>query len=702
MELCLSPALPVPHADFLRVRRRFRGIVGDLCDRATAMGTAEAFRFLPDVSYREKGAHEAGAQGPVWTWAEVHARATGVAAELIATGIGRGDRVLLAWPTGLDFIAALLGCLWIGAVPVPVSPPRPRERFSRLAHIVADAGVSVILCAPGFRDTFADHDTPVITSAAADPARPCEARPVPPVQALPEDLALLQYTSGSTSAPKGVMITHGMLTANLEQIRLAFDFRATDRIAGWLPHYHDMGLIGGILTPVHLGVPNVMMSPAAFLRDPIRYLELAGRTGATILGGPNFSFDHCLRHASPEALRRVDLSRLRLAFSGAETIRADTLRRFQQAFAPCGFRPDHWVCCYGMAEATLCISVTPPGDGAVVLRLDAAALAQGRVVPGEGIELVDSGVPAEGLELAIADPETACRLPSDRVGEIWVRGPAIASGYWRQPGTGVFCQDLDGPEREGRGGWLRTGDLGVMRDGRLFVTGRLKELIVLRGRNHYPQDIEASVSTAHPDILPGRVAAFPTGKGDGGLGIVCELNRHACRDPQPEPIFAAIRRVLGEGHDLAADRIALIRPGALPVTPSGKIQRFACRDALVEGVVAQWSGNVAPVSEKPAGPAGDLARALRAAPSPLRRARLLAHLRQALHEAVGGGAEPVDDRRFFDMGLDSASGVALIGGLEHALNLPLDATLIYEHPTPAALANHLLARLFTPENQSSR
>lgn len=695
MELCPPPALSDPRDGSRHpAGRRFCSIVDDLCDRAETMAAAEAFRFFPDAAQRGDGG-----QGQVWTWAEVRARATGVAADLVAAGTGRGDRVLLAFPTGLDFIAALLGCFWIGAVPVPVSPPRPRERFSRLAHISADAGVAAILCAPALRETFAGSGLPVIASAAADPARPCAARPLPPLRPGPGDLAFLQYTSGSTSAPKGVMVSHAMLAANLEQIRLAFDFRATDRIAGWLPHYHDMGLIGGILTPVHLGVPNAMISPAAFLRDPIRYLELAGRTGATILGGPNFAFDHCLRHATPEALRRVDLSRLRFAFSGAETIRTETLRRFQQVFAPCGFRPGHWVGCYGMAEATLCISVTPPGDGIAVLRLDAAALARGRIAPGEGAELADSGVPATGLQVAIADPATGHRLPADRIGEIWVRGPAVASGYWRQPGAtvGMFGQSLDG-----RDDWLRTGDLGVLRDGRLFVTGRLKELIVMRGRNHAPQEIEASVAAAHPDILPGRVAAFPTGEGDGGIGIACELGRHACRDPQPAPIFAAIRCALSEGHDLSADRIALLRPGALPVTPSGKIQRFACREGLTSGVVAQWSAGAAPAPQTPAGPVGDLARALRAAPPPLRRARLLAHLRQALRDTTDGRADPADDRRFFDMGLDSASGVALIGGLERALDLSLDATLIYEHATPAALADHLLARLFIPENQSSR
>lgn len=640
----------------------FRSIARDLADRAATMGAAQAFRFVPD---------RADAPPQIWTWAALHARAGAVASELQAAEIRAGQRVLLAYPTGLDFIAALMGCFHAGVVAVPVSPPRPRERFSRLAHILRDADAAAILCAPGLHSAIAGQAGGVacLTLRGADPARTDLPAPAPRRPLSPDDLAFLQYSSGSTGAPKGVMVTHGMLAANLKHIQQAFDFRPDDRICGWLPHYHDMGLIGGILTPVYLGIPNAMMSPAAFLRDPIRYLELASQSGATVIGGPNFAFDHLARHATPDALRRVDLSRLRLAFSGAEAIRADILRRFQEALSPCCFRLDMWVGCYGMAEATLCVTVTRPGTGV-------------RMQGGYG----DSGVPAQGLDVAIVAPDTGRRV-TGQAGEILLRGPSIASSYWRQPDetNRVFDQQLDGI-----GGWMRTGDLGLMQDGRLFVTGRIKEMIVVRGQNHAPQAIEDSVSAAHPAILPGRVAAFPLGEGDGGIGIAAELDRHACRDPQPVPIFDAIRQVLTGRHGLAADRITLIRPGALPVTPSGKIQRFACREGLA--AVAEWCAGATPTAT-PAQPRGELARALNTAPAPLRRSRLLAHLRQALADATHGRAAPADDRPFFDMGVDSASGLALIGGLEQALDLPLEATLIYEHTTPAALADHLLARL---------
>ncbi len=653
--------LPVVAAALPQSGLPFRSISRDLADRAATMGGAQAFRFVPDSP---------DAPPQVWTWAGLHGRAASVAAELAAAGIRAGQRVVLAYPTGLDFIAALMGCFHAGVVAVPVSPPRPRERFSRLAHILRDADAAAILCAPALHPAMAAQadGVPCLILRAADPARKDLPAPAPRRPLSPDDLAFLQYSSGSTGAPKGMMVTHGMLSSNLKQIKQAFDFTPDDRICGWLPHYHDMGLIGGILTPVHLGIPNAMMSPAAFLRDPIRYLTLASQTGATIIGGPNFAFDHAARHATADARRRVDLSHLRLAFSGAEAIRADTLRRFQDAFAPCGFRSDMWVGCYGMAEATLCVTVSPPGTGL-------------RTRDGYG----DSGVPAPGVDVAIVATETGQRV-TGLTGEIWLRGPAIGSSYWRQ---GTETDNIFDNSLGGSGGWLRTGDLGVMQDGRLFVTGRIKEMIVVRGQNHAPQAIEDSISTAHPAIFPGRVAAFALGAGDGALGIAVELDRHACRDPQPQPIFDAIRQVLADQHGLSADRITLIRPGALPVTPSGKIQRFACRQGL--SPVAEWAADAG--LAQPAAPRGDLARALRAAPVPLRRARLLAHLRQALADATEGRAAAADDRAFFDMGLDSASGLALIGALEQALDLPLDATLIYEHTTPAALADHLLARL---------
>lgn len=621
------------------------GLAADLLARAHAMPDAEAFRFHSDAALRD-----ASVAPDRLTWRELLARVRDVAGALQQAGIGRGDRVILAHGPGLEFVAAFLGCVWLGAVAVPVSPPRARDRLDRSAHVITDADAAAVMCSAHLQGAFGALRCITVDPGQGGP----DAAPVGP-----DDLAFLQYTSGSTSAPKGVMVTHGMLMTNLDQIRQGFGFGPDDRIVGWLPHYHDMGLIGGILTPVHLGIPIAMISPAAFLRDPLRYLELAGEFRATVLGGPNFGFEHCLRHASPEALARIDLRTLRFAFSGAEPIRPDTLRRFTEVFAPCGFRWRHWAGCYGMAEATLAISIVPPGDGQ-------------RLTNAGDTGFADSGVPLPGIEIAIM--RDGQQMPPDEIGEIRVRGPNIATRYWR----GAPVVDAQG--------WLHTGDLGVMRDGRLFVTGRAKELIVIRGQNHYPQDIEASIAATHPAIISGRVAAWQV---DGAVGIAAEIDRHACRDLQPAPILSAIRAALATGHDLAAGRIALLRPGSLPVTPSGKIQRFAC--AGVEALAEWRPGDEAPVVVQPA---GALARTLRAVPVPLRRGRLLAHLREALARAVGDPSQIADDRRFFDLGLDSVSGVELVTGLERALGLTLDPTLIYEYPTPAALADHLLDRVF--------
>jgi len=676
----------------------FRSIIDDLEDRARDMGVAEAFRI-----YRDGAGRDAPGRFDAWTWRDVRDRARGVARELAAHGVAGGARVLLAYPAGLEFVAAFLGCLYAAAVPVPASPPRRREALSRWDQISADADISAVLCAEAVRDRLGtagegDGRHPCIVSAAADPARPYRPRaddPPPPSPAA-GDVAFLQYTSGSTSAPKGVVVTHGMLSANLEQIRRAFDFRPDDRIVGWLPQYHDMGLIGGVLTPVHIGAPNAMMSPAAFLRDPIRYLELAGELRATVIGGPNFGFDLCVRHATPEALERVDLSAVRCVFSGAETIRVETLRRFHETFAGRGFAWRMWAGCYGMAEATLCVSVTPMADPLRLIEVEAAPLAAHAVAPGAGVELAESGALADGLEAAIVALDAARRLPPDRVGEIWLRGPNVAAGYWRKPeiNAAVFDRRLDG-----EGGWMRTGDLGAIVDGRIYVTGRVKEIIVVRGRNHYPHDIEATAAAAHPDVMPGRVAAFPLTDGaDDGVGLVCELERRACHAARAEPVFAAIRAAVAEGHGLAPRAIALVRPGSLPVTPSGKIQRFACRDGLgPEGwlkTIAEWrSDAIAPRASRDEA-RGRFAKTLRATPGPLRRAKVLAHLRETLTRALGPAAAISDDGRFFDMGLDSASGVALVGELERAMDIVLDTAAIYEYPTPAALADHLLARLF--------
>lgn len=672
------------------VLRDLRGLLDSLTRNAAVAGDAKAFFQLARDG-------DGLTNALTWTWSDLDQRVHATAQHLRAeTALRPGDRVLLVYPSGLEFLAVFLGCLASGLVPVPVAPPRRRARDDRWAHIARDAGASAVLCAAPVREQAAETGIgPCIVVPAANPA--C---PVPPVADTPHnvpepgDLAFLQYTSGSTSDPKGVMVTHGMIAANLAQIGAGggFDYRSGDRTISWLPHYHDMGLFN-LLIAVHMGTPHAIASPDMFLRDPIRFLSLAGRFQATVMGGPNFAFDHLLRRATPDALAGIDLSHLRLLFSGSEAIRPETLDAFSKAFQPCGFRPEAWAGCYGMAEATVCVSVAKAGSGTLHLTCGADALAAGRVETGQGAVLAESGEAVPGAEIAIVGPD-ATALPQGTIGEIWVRGPNVSPGYWQKPEINrqTFDQSL-----EGSSGWMKTGDLGAMYDGRLFVTGRVKELIVVRGRNHAPQDVEWIAGRAHDDLLPGRIAAFAASeRADGNVTMICELRRQALRDPDSAVIFASIRQAVSNAHGFQPERIVLVRPGAIPVTPSGKIRRLACRDMFQPGnspkTVAEWNAPEDAPDEtvEP----GLLAAELAALPPALQRGHVLGRLRAELERAGATGI--ADNERFFDLGLDSVSGVALVARLETQTGLSLDPTVIYEFPTPEALADHLLDRLTPP------
>lgn len=638
-----------------------RSVLCALRENAVSQGATAAFRHLPDVGI--DAARDI-------SWATLERCSQQISQQLLEAGLSRGDRVLLSFSPGLEFIAALLGCLHAGLIAVPVAPPKARDA-DRWCAIHRDAGGRMVLTDPalfGRLDTLCrDHDLgPCLEITLAEvPEVVSEGSSAPSS----DDVAFLQYTSGSTGAPKGVIVTHGMLAANLEQIRAGFAYRAGDRILSWLPQSHDMGLMSSVFTPVWLGVEASFMSPAAFLRDPLRFLGDVGRLGATVIGGPNFAYQLCADRATPEAVQGVDLSTLRLAFNGAERIDAATIASFARVFAPCGFDPAAMVGCYGMAEATVCVTVAPAGA----------------VRPVTG-SIADSGVPVPGVDVAIIDPETRQRLSSDAVGEIWVRGANVSPGYWQNPDA---TADTFGHALDGGTGWMRSGDLGQFRDGRLHVTGRIKELIVIRGQNHHPQDIEASLVACHPAIESSRIAAFELG--EGGLGIACEVTRQALRSVDTDEVVAAIRATVSENHGVAVARVTVLRPATLPMTPSGKIRRLACRDGAAQ-TLATWQADqaaaTAPVADK-----GDLAARLRAMPPPLRRARLLAHIRDRL-AAMLGHSGAIDDTRFFELGLDSASSVALVAVLERETGLQIEPAVIYEFPTPSALADHLLSRLF--------
>ncbi len=535
------------------------------------------------------------------TYAELDRQARAIGARLQAMGM-TGERALLLYPAGLDFIAAFFGCLYAGVVAVPAYPPRRNRNLTRIQGICANAEAKIALTTAevyeriqGVLDT-----TPLLSSIkwlATDtlPADEESNWQRPDVHG--DTLAFLQYTSGSTGTPKGVVLNHANLLHNSALISYAFEHTRSGRGVFWLPSYHDMGLIGGILQPIYMGLLNILISPVSFLQKPFRWLNLISKYRASISGGPNFAYDLCVNKITPEQRDTLDLSSWGLAFNGAEPVREETIERFCHYFAPCGFKREAFYPCYGMAENTLIVSggyrAVPP----VIRYFESKALEQNQVVDAisdeEGARaMVGCGGHLLDEEIVIADPHTLARCAPDEVGEIWVSGPSVAQGYWKRPEMTeqIFRARLSDT---GKGPYLRTGDLGFLRDGELFVTGRLKDLIIVHGVNHYPQDIERTVEEAHSDLKPGAGGAFTVEhSGKERLVIVSEMERGKHRQVDDfSGVFEAIRRAVSAEHEVPVEGIVLIKAGSIPKTSSGKIQRHACKRGFLDGSleeVARW------------------------------------------------------------------------------------------------------------------
>lgn len=565
-------------------------LVDLLCWRATEQPEQQAAAFLDD---------EHDTVGRL-TYAELDRKARSIGAHLQARGLA-GERALMLYSPGLEFVTAFFGCLYAGVTAVPAYPPRPRT-LNRLVNIIEDAGPAVILATgdvreliePMLAETKGFRKLPWLTTdnlpetLSATWRHPGVTR---------DSLAFLQYTSGSTTTPRGVMVSHGNLLHNLSLIRAGFETTSVDSGVIWLPLYHDMGLIGGVLQPIFAGLPVTLMSPLTFLQRPFRWLEAISKTGATISGGPNFAYDLCVRKITVEQRARLDLSRWEIAFSGAEPVRADTIERFTRTFAECGFRPTAWLPCYGLAEATLFVTGAQRNSGPRFLAVSTSALEAHKVIevkPGNpgGRTFVSCGFPRGDLSLAIVDPETLAAAPPNAVGEIWVSGPSVAGGYWGQPQESerIFRAKIVGDNTDKT--WLRTGDLGFQQEGELYIAGRIKDLIIVDGRNHYPQDIELTVENSHPAILLSGVAAFSIDTTEAErLVIVAEIGReHLPGRPGVAPlseIARAIRGAVSEQHTVQISDLVLIRPGTLPKTTSGKIQRHAARATYLAGALSR-------------------------------------------------------------------------------------------------------------------
>jgi phthiocerol/phenolphthiocerol synthesis type-I polyketide synthase C len=690
----------------------------------------EVFRFLVDGEGEPQGVSNAA----------LDLRARTIAAAL-RERLPAGERALIMCPAGLDYVTSFFACLYADVIAVPVYPPDPAflmRTLPRLTSVIEDARPAVIL-APAetvaLADRFAEHAPALrdiawlavdeLDTAAADGWRhPGSAR---------DDIAFLQYTSGSTSRPKGVMVSHGNLLHNIAAMyhRLLRDDPGQHMVS-WLPPFHDMGLIFGLLTPAYVGFPVTFMSPFSFLKRPLRWLRAISDVGGTATAAPNFAYDLAVAKVTEEERQTLDLSTWRVAANGAEPVRPQTLERFSRAFAACGFRPTRHAPSYGLAEATLMVSTGDPLAEPAERRLRVAGLLAGTAEDAgpdeDGRTLLSCGTSLHDQRVVVADPGTRAALPDGRVGELWVAGPSIAHGYWQRERESeeTFRAHLAG----GEGPFLRTGDLGFVDGGQIFVTGRIKDVIIVAGRNHYPQDIERTVESVDSGLRAGCGVAG-TRDIDGEERLIVIQEHRGSRSPETRArIIAAIRSEIAREHGLPVHIVALARPGTVPKTSSGKLQRQACLDALLDGTLnplALWRADEAaptggeepasadraaepadrsggadrPVPAAAAGPpapaaaAGPPAPAASAdsdpAPAPS-TAEIEQWLREALALAAGIRAEAVDpDMPFAGYGLRSVEMVTIVGDLERRLGTPLAPTVVWEHPTPAKLAEQLAA-----------
>jgi acyl-CoA synthetase (AMP-forming)/AMP-acid ligase II len=505
-----------------------------------------------------------------------------------------GERALLVFPTRLEFIIAFLGCLHAGVVAVPMSPPG-RNLSPRLAlAIAADCGATVLLSVSSLLEALqpALAAAPHIAALALDaldlrsPAEQSGAAPALGSVALtPDSLAFIQYTSGSTALPKGVMVTHANLIANQRMLYAAFEHSPASTVVGWAPFFHDQGLVGNVLHPLYSGSECVLMSPSSFLKRPLLWPQMISKYRAHTSGGPNFAYDFCAQRVSPEQLEGLDLSCWTIAFNGAEPVSAATMRRFAQVFAPAGFREQAFFPCYGMAEATL--YVTGPKKGRALALRDVASQPAGSAAPCHSGEkqrqLVGCGSARFGARVVIVQPSTRQRCAPGEEGEVWIAGPNVAVGYWNKPEASLETFGARLSNGDGQA-FLRSGDLGLLDEhGELFITGRMKEVLIVLGRNHYPQDIERTVEQSHPALRPhaGAAFSFETEKGEQ-LAIVQEVQREQEALDEAE-VVAAIRRAVAAEHGLTAHTVWLLRPGSVPKTTSGKIQRRLTRQLFQDG-----------------------------------------------------------------------------------------------------------------------
>lgn len=645
-----------------------------LRNRAAHLGDQRAFSYAVDGD--QKLEH--------LSYSDLDKQARAIAARLQQAGL-TGGRALLLYPSGLDFVAAFFGCLYAGVVAVPAYPPRRNRNADRIDRVVQDADASVVLSTEHAllrTDGMLDSEAVLrqLPWWATDKIPSAEAGSWKPAMGDADDLAFLQYTSGSTGDPKGVMLTHRNLIANAAVILQGFRTSRTDRAVFWLPLYHDMGLIGGVIEPLYAGTSCTLMSPAHFLQQPIRWLQMISSVGATISGGPNFAYDLCVERITDEQAAELELSSWSLAFNGAEPIRAETLDRFTEKFAPHGFRREAFYPCYGLAESTLLVAggerMTPPRTSTV----DAAALQAGRLETANAEEdtrtmqtLVACGDGLLDQEVRIVNPDTGRECQSGEVGEIWVAGSSVSQGYWnrQQLSADVFAAKLAGSDKR----YLRTGDLGVFDSAGLFVVGRRKDLVIIRGVNYYPHDIEQTARSVDPRLASTRSAAFAVdGEAGEQLVVVQELARR--QKQQAGELAQEICRQVSDVHEVSCADVVMVAPNSLPKTSSGKLQRYACRQQYLAGelsIVATAAGATAVELE------------MHKEPTSGETAELVL---QAIRDVAGDRARRLGhDTELITLGMDSLERMEIVAALEEKTGGRFSEEAVLSMQTPADIVH---------------
>jgi acyl transferase domain-containing protein/acyl-CoA synthetase (AMP-forming)/AMP-acid ligase II/acyl carrier protein len=706
--------------------------------RATQQPEHRLYTFLTDGE-TEKASY---------TYADLDHQARVIGASLQEQHIPIGERALLVYPAGLDFIAAFFGCLYSGIIAVPVYPPsavRSDRALSKFRAIAGDAQPLVILTCTSLLSRIEGllSQTPELEGAkmlvtdhlAGEMAQHWQAPSI-----VTQTLAFLQYTSGSTGTPKGVMISHGNLLHNATMVERFCEHPEEASGVTWLPLYHDLGLIGGVLQPLYAGYHSAIMAPATFLQRPYRWLQAISKWRATISGAPNFAYDLCIRKVTPEQKATLDLSSWEMIANGAEPVRLETLEQFAEAFASCGLRRSYVYPCYGLAEATLVVSGGKKGVFPANGTFQARAIEQNRAIDAnpattdekEKRPLVSIGRTHPEQQMIIVDPATGIPCQENHIGEIWVSGPSIAQGYWhrKEETEKTFHAYLN----NGEGPFLRTGDLGFLRGGETFITGRIKDLIIIRGSNHYPQDIEHTVENCHPALRSHGCSAFSVDvAGEERLIVVQEIERTAISE-NLEEVITVIRQAIAERHELQVYAVVLIKPGSLPKTSSGKIQRRGTRAAYLDSTLERVYGwelgrDNSVEKENPEGRdevRGQVGGQVRGQVGGQVRGQvggqapyLLQHL-QHLRDAGGDAgfvaesslskeAAAIQDwliahisqelkvnprdldtqAPFTQYGLDSAQAVSMSADLEDWLGHSVSATLVYDYPTIEALVRYL-------------